>query len=91
MSDSLLTPENRAFPKSVQPGIPKLAVPPDGWSVVPMRAIVQPVQRPVQLERDETYQLVTARRSRGGIVARERLKGRDILTKTQSGHTRTTS
>ncbi len=31
----------------------------------------------------ETYQLVTAKRSRGGIVARETLRGDQIKTKTQ--------
>jgi type I restriction enzyme S subunit len=41
------------------------------------------VERPVELIDDVEYQLVTAKRSRGGVVARSRLLGRDILTKTQ--------
>jgi type I restriction enzyme S subunit len=36
------------------------------------------------MTQDAVYQLVTAKRSRGGIVARETLTGRQILTKTQS-------
>ena len=41
------------------------------------------VERPVQLKDSEFYQLVTAKRSRGGIVARGLLRGDKILTKTQ--------
>ncbi|MEA5606006.1 restriction endonuclease subunit S [Nostoc sp. UHCC 0252] len=35
------------------------------------------------MEDDELYTLVTAKRSRGGIVEREKLKGRDIAVKSQ--------
>ena len=72
-----------SFPKSVQPGIPNRPEPPAGWKVLKLRQLLKPVMRPVAMKDDETYQLVKAKRSRGGIVARERLKGRDILTKTQ--------
>lgn len=41
------------------------------------------VERPIELVDDLEYQLVTAKRSRGGVVARSRLLGRDVLTKTQ--------
>ena len=74
---------NSSFPKSVQPGIPKRQEPPAGWKVMKLRQLLKPVMRPVAMKDDETYQLVKAKRSRGGIVARERLKGREILTKTQ--------
>lgn len=40
-------------------------------------------ERPVDLIDDVEYQLVTAKRSRGGVVARSRLLGREVLTKTQ--------
>jgi len=45
--------------------------------------LLRPVYRPVEIVDDEIYQLVTAKRSRGGIVARERLPGRDIKVKDQ--------
>jgi type I restriction enzyme S subunit len=41
------------------------------------------VERPINLVDEVEYQLVTAKRSRGGVVARSRLLGRDVLTKTQ--------
>ncbi|MBL8550920.1 MAG: restriction endonuclease subunit S [Hyphomonadaceae bacterium] len=44
---------------------------------------MRPIYRPVDLKDDQTYQLVTAKRSRGGIVARERLLGRNIKVKDQ--------
>ncbi|WP_169681881.1 restriction endonuclease subunit S [Rhizobium sp. 57MFTsu3.2] len=45
--------------------------------------VLEVVERPVNLNDDVEYQLVTAKRSRGGVVARSRLLGRDVLTKTQ--------
>ena len=45
--------------------------------------VVDVVERPIRLEPRTKYQLVTARRSRGGIVRRSELLGQDILTKTQ--------
>jgi len=41
------------------------------------------VERPAVLEDDKEYQLVNAKRNRGGIVPRERLTGREIKTKGQ--------
>lgn len=72
-----------AYPPSVQPGIPKLGQKPDGWTRAPMWEFLEPVFRPAKLVDDERYQLVTAKRNRGGIVPREVLSGRDIRTKTQ--------
>lgn len=71
-----------AYPKSVQAGIPRLQVP-DGWTAPRIGKLFKVVKRPVDLVDDEEYQLVTARRNRGGIVAREQLRGKDILTKSQ--------
>lgn len=71
------------FPASVQPGKPILGPCPEGWTTLTFGDILQIVERPVDLNDDVEYQLVTAKRSRGGVVARSRLKGRDILTKTQ--------
>lgn len=77
------TEEFRAYPKSVQPGIPNLGIVPDGWLRLPIGDLLTVVQRPAKLVGDEFYELVTARRNRGGIVARGRLVGRQIATKTQ--------
>lgn len=71
-----------AYPKSVQAGIPKLSNP-AGWPVVRMGDIFNVVQRPIDLQDDKEYQLVTAKRNRGGVVPRERLSGKAILTKSQ--------
>lgn len=71
------------FPPSVQPGKPILAQCPKGWATVTFGDILDIVERPIDLVDDVEYQLVTAKRSRGGVVARSRLLGRDVLTKTQ--------
>lgn len=74
---------NLSFPPSVKPGIPRLGETPKGWSRVTFGDVLQLVQREADLDDDTDYQLIVARRNRGGIAARECLKGRDILTKTQ--------
>lgn len=71
-----------AYPKSVQAGIPKLSNT-AGWPVVRVGDIFKVVQRPVDLQDHAEYQLVTAKRNRGGVVPRERLTGKSILTKSQ--------
>ena len=71
------------YPPSVQPGIPRLIFPPKGWRTITFSALFEVVERPASLDDSKEYQLITAKRSRGGIVPRERLRGRDILTKTQ--------
>jgi restriction endonuclease S subunit len=64
-------------------GIPKLGPLPSEWREVVFQDVLEVVERPVSLQDDEAYQLVTAKRSRGGIVPRETLLGRQILTKSQ--------
>ncbi|TCL62520.1 restriction endonuclease subunit S [Rhizobium sp. BK251] len=75
--------ERRAYPKSVQAGIPKLGPKPRGWSTYTLGDLLTVVERPILLEPQERYQLVTAKRNRGGIIERGQLKGRSIKTKTQ--------
>ncbi|KXO77925.1 restriction endonuclease subunit S [Brucella anthropi] len=75
--------ERRAFPKSVQAGIPRLGPKPHGWTTYNLGELLEIVERPIRLKPQEQYQLVTAKRSRGGIVQREKLKGQSIKTKTQ--------
>jgi type I restriction enzyme S subunit len=45
--------------------------------------VLEEVERPVQLDGETQYQLVIAKRNRGGIVSRGTLCGREILTKSQ--------
>ena len=71
------------YPPSVKPGIPKLPPLPSGWSYALFGDLLDVAKRPAALEDATEYQLVTAKRSRGGIVPRERLMGAEIKTKTQ--------
>lgn len=72
-----------AYPPSIQAGIPKLSETPQGWSRHRLGDLLQRIDRPARLVDSDTYQLVTAKRNRGGIVAREVLRGDQIRTKTQ--------
>ncbi|MGH6860834.1 MAG: hypothetical protein ACRECY_11285 [Phyllobacterium sp.] len=86
MSDALqeLEAENpSAYPPSIQAGIPTLGETPKGWARYRLGDLLRKVERPAKLVDTQTYQLVTAKRSRGGIVAREVLRGDQIRTKTQ--------
>jgi type I restriction enzyme, S subunit len=74
---------SRVFPPSVVPGIPRLRTIPSGWRKVSFGDVLMVVERPVELEDNAKYELVLAKRSRGGIVSRGYLTGRDILTKQQ--------
>lgn len=71
------------YPPSVQPGIPKIIYRPDGWAETTMDELLQIEQRPIELANDTEYQLVVAKRNRGGIEPRERLLGRNIKTPSQ--------
>lgn len=72
-----------AYPKSVQPGLPRLGATPPGWSRGPLSEHLFEELRPVKMADDEIYDLVTVKRSRGGVVLRERLKGKEIAVKSQ--------
>lgn len=72
-----------AYPPSIQAGIPKLGDTPKGWTRHALGNLLRTVERPAKLIDTETYQLVTAKRNRGGIVARGILRGDQIRTKTQ--------
>ncbi len=76
--------QSSAYPKSVNPGIPKDLPTPKGWSKVKYGDFLYPVHRPIKLIGDAQYQLVTVKRSRGGVVLREILNGREIKTPNQS-------
>lgn len=74
---------NTLYPPSVKPGIPRLGAKPKGWSETTFGDILRVIQRPATIKDNVEYQLVTARRGRGGIVPREILTGKKILTKIQ--------
>ena len=72
-----------AFPPSVQPGIPQLPATPKGWRKTTLAQHLREVVRPAKLVADQSYRLVTVRRSRGGVDERSVLLGSEIKTPTQ--------
>lgn len=72
-----------AYPPTVQPGIPRLGEVPHGWLRSPIGKHLFEERRPVKMDDDTTYDLVTVKRARGGVVKRETLEGRNISVKTQ--------
>lgn len=81
--DSSAPTGNGGFPASVQPGIPTLPPAPTGWRRVQLRDHLKEVRRPVALVNEQTYRLVTVKRSRGGVELREVLRGEEVKTPTQ--------
>jgi type I restriction enzyme, S subunit len=71
------------YPPSVQPGIPEEWPLPPSWKWTPLAHVINVVERPANIQDETEYQLVTAKRNRGGIVAREKLLGKEIRTKSQ--------
>lgn len=74
---------HQKYPSSVQHGKPRLTPPKKGWQSLPIRKLVKEVSRPVDMQDDVAYTLVTVKRSRGGVVEREVLKGKNIAVKKQ--------
>jgi type I restriction enzyme S subunit len=81
--DAVAPADNGGFPASVQPGIPTLPPAPAGWRRIQLRNHLGEVRRPVALEDDATYRLVTVKRSRGGVELREVLRGAEVKTPSQ--------
>lgn len=81
--DALEPSDNGGFPASVQPGIPTLPPAPTGWRRIRLGDHLSEVRRPVALVDDETYTLVTVKRSRGGVKQREVLRGVEVKTPSQ--------
>ncbi len=71
------------YPESVKVGKPLLSELPKGWEQKSLDNYLNLESRKVNLENDKEYDLVTVKRSRGGVVRREHLKGRDISVKSQ--------
>ncbi|WP_340161314.1 restriction endonuclease subunit S [uncultured Hoeflea sp.] len=72
-----------AFPATVQPGLPKYGQLLSGWTREPVGKHLREVRRPISMQDDASYRLVTAKRARGGIVPREELTGNEIAVKSQ--------
>ncbi|MBX3645776.1 MAG: restriction endonuclease subunit S [Rubrivivax sp.] len=81
--DAEISADNGGYPPSVQPGIPDLPPTPADWHKTSLGHHLVEVRRPVRLNPDDTYRLVTVKRSRGGVELRETLTGRDIKTPSQ--------
>jgi type I restriction enzyme, S subunit len=75
--------DNGGYPVSVQAGIPNLPETPNGWQRISLARHLTEVRRPAPLKPNDTYRLVTVKRSRGGVELRETLAGREIKTPTQ--------
>lgn len=74
---------SRQFPPSVDPGKPVEPPLPAGWARFKFGDVLKEVERPVSLEAGLEYQLVTAKRSRGGIEPRSKQTGSQIKVKSQ--------
>ncbi len=81
--DVAVRSDNGGFPLSVQPGIPKLPRAPNNWRCVRLGEHLKEVRRPVSLESNDGYTLVTVKRSRGGVQKREVRRGSEIKTRPQ--------
>lgn len=81
--DTIEKGRNGGFPVSVQAGIPTLPPVPDGWRRCRLGEHLCEVRRPVALEADSVYTLVTVKRSRGGVQKREVLRGSEVKTPSQ--------
>jgi len=81
--DVTVKSNNGGFPLSVQPGIPKLQAAPSGWRRACLCDHLKEVQRPVSVNADDAYTLVTVKRSRGGVQQRAVLRGSEIKTPSQ--------
>lgn len=74
---------HQKYPVSVKHGKPRLGKLKNGWQRVQIGDLVKEIKRPVDMEDNKFYTLVTVKRSRGGVVKRENLKGKNIAVKTQ--------
>jgi type I restriction enzyme S subunit len=53
------------------------------WRLKKLGAVLQETPRPIEMDDDEEYSLVTVKRRYGGVVARETLNGSSIKVKSQ--------
>jgi len=64
---------------------PKLRFPEfrESWRAKAVGELLEERPRPIELQPDKEYALVTVKRRYGGVVRRETLKGKEILVKSQ--------
>ena len=74
---------NRRFPKSVQAGKPRLSKLKSNWSRLLIGDLFYSASRPLKLENEINYNLVTIKRSRGGVILRGIKKGNEIAVRNQ--------
>ncbi|HIF9135868.1 TPA: restriction endonuclease subunit S [Photobacterium damselae] len=71
------------YPPSVKAGKPILGETPEGWVRESLKKHLTLEQRKVKVLDEKEYDLVTVKRSRGGVVRREHLYGKQISVKSQ--------
>ena len=68
---------------SVKAGKPILGMLPTGWQKLSLEKCLNIEARKAYIQDNQEYDLVTVKRSRGGVIRREHLKGKDISVKSQ--------
>ena len=71
------------YPVSVTAGKPILGMLPTGWQKLSLEKCLNIEARKAYIQDNQEYDLVTVKRSRGGVIRREHLKGKDISVKSQ--------
>ncbi|MBT5231464.1 MAG: restriction endonuclease subunit S [Methylococcales bacterium] len=71
------------YPKSVKAGKPLLEQLPPGWEQFSLDYYLELTPRKAKIEHHIEYDLVTVKRSRGGVTRREHLLGKNISVKSQ--------
>ncbi|MCS6048412.1 hypothetical protein LNN83_27675 [Klebsiella pneumoniae subsp. pneumoniae] len=69
------------YPVSVKAGKPILGMLPTGWQKLSLEKCLNIEARKAYIQDNQEYDLVTVKRSRGGVIRREHLKGKDISVK----------
>ena len=71
------------YPVSVKAGKPILGILPTEWQKLSLEKCLNIEARKAYIQDNQEYDLVTVKRSRGGVIRREHLKGKDISVKSQ--------
>ncbi|MCV5061218.1 restriction endonuclease subunit S [Escherichia coli] len=71
------------YPVSVKAGKPILGMLPTGWQKLSLEKCLNIEARKAYIQDNQEYDLVTVKSSRGGVIRREHLKGKDISVKSQ--------
>lgn len=64
------------YPVSVKAGKPILGMLPTGWQKLSLEKCLNIEARKAYIQDNQEYDLVTVKRSRGGVIRREHLKGK---------------